>query len=254
MAVSVERKPYIVGNWKMNKTPAEATQLASELRAALQDCRGVEVGVAPTFLAIPAAVAALQGSAIEVGGQNIHAKDSGAYTGEISAPMLKSAGCSFTILGHSERRQYFGETDAYVNEKLFAALNAGLTVILCVGETLEQREAGRMEEVVATQLSEGLKDLPVEQAGRVTIAYEPVWAIGTGVTATPQQAQEAHAFIRSLVGKHLGPETAQAMRIQYGGSVKAANIRELMECPDIDGALVGGAALTADGFAKIVLF
>lgn len=252
--MAVTRKPYMVGNWKMNKTPAEATQLAADLATALKSNTAVDVGVAPTFLAIPGVVAALKGSRIAVGGQNIHPKDSGAYTGEISASMLKSAGCKFTIIGHSERRQYFGETDAGVNQKLFAALHAGLDVILCIGETLEQREAGRMEEVVQTQLSEGLKDLAADQTGRVTIAYEPVWAIGTGVTATPQQAQEAHAFIRSLIGKQLGPDTAQSMRIQYGGSVKANNIRELMDCPDIDGALVGGAALTCDSFSQIVLF
>ncbi|HTL52073.1 MAG TPA: triose-phosphate isomerase [Planctomycetota bacterium] len=250
----VSRKPYMVGNWKMNKLPAEAVQLAQELRKLLEKEKAVDIGVAPTFLAIPGVVAALKGSVIGVGGQNIHPKDSGAYTGEISAPMLKAAGCGFTIIGHSERRQYFGETDATVNEKLFAALGAGLDVILCIGETLEQREAGRMEEVVRQQLSEGLKDLPLDKTPRVTIAYEPVWAIGTGVTATPQQAQEAHAFIRSVTGKVLQPEVAQAMRIQYGGSVKPNNIKELMDCPDIDGALVGGAALTADGFAKIVKF
>ena len=235
------RTKIVAGNWKMNKTPSEAGALIAGIRAATNDgdC-GVEVVVCVPFTDIPAAAEALKGSKIGLGAQNMHWKESGAYTGEISAAMLKDLGVQYVILGHSERRQYFAETDETVNLKLKAALAAGLTPIVCVGETLEEREEGKMEEVIVRQVS-----------ARIVIAYEPVWAIGTGKTATSTQAQEVHALIRATLAK-MNPAKADDVRIQYGGSMKPENAADLMAKPDIDGGLIGGAALKADSFAAIV--
>ncbi len=245
------RTKIVAGNWKMNKLPSEAAALIGEIRAATNDgdC-GVEVVVCVPYTAITAAAAALEGSKIGLGAQNMHWKDSGAYTGEISAGMLKDLGVKYVILGHSERRQYFAETDETVNLKLKAALAAGLTPIVCVGETLEERETGKMEEVIIRQVSEDLAGCQADFS-KIVIAYEPVWAIGTGKTATSTQAQEVHALIRATLAK-MNPEQADLVRIQYGGSMKPENAADLMAKPDIDGGLIGGAALVADSFAAIV--
>ncbi|MDY5953867.1 MAG: triose-phosphate isomerase [Kiritimatiellia bacterium] len=243
------RTKIVAGNWKMNKTATEAAALVADIRQAVQDGKGtVEVVVCPPFTDLKTAAEALQGSNIGLGAQNMHWKESGAYTGEVSAAMLKDLGVKYVILGHSERRQYFAETDQTVNLKLHAALAAGLIPIVCVGETLEEREAGKMQEVIVRQVKEGLKDADLST---VVIAYEPVWAIGTGKTATPQQAQEVHALIRQTLRDMVGP-VAETVRIQYGGSMKPANAKELMSQPDIDGGLIGGAALKAPDFAAIV--
>ncbi|MGN1360623.1 MAG: triose-phosphate isomerase [Kiritimatiellia bacterium] len=243
------RTKIVAGNWKMNKTATEAAALVADIRQAVQDGKGtVEVVVCPPFTDLKSAAEALQGSNIGLGAQNMHWKESGAYTGEVSAAMLKDLGVKYVILGHSERRQYFAETDQTVNLKLHAALAAGLIPIVCVGETLDEREAGKMQEVIVRQVKEGLKDADLST---VVIAYEPVWAIGTGKTATPQQAQEVHALIRQTLRDMVGP-VAETVRIQYGGSMKPANAKELMSQPDIDGGLIGGAALKAPDFAAIV--
>jgi triosephosphate isomerase len=252
------RRSIIVGNWKMHKTTAEAVALVKALQAALaevqHEVQDVEIGVAPPFTALMAVVEVLRGSAIFVAAQNMHWEPQGAYTGEIAAAMLTDIGCKRVIIGHSERRQYFGETDATVNRKLRAALNAQLDPILCIGETLEQREANSTFEVLERQIRQGLADIPAQGVPRVVIAYEPIWAIGTGKTATPAQAQEVHAFIRSLLDTLYGKALADQARIQYGGSVNAGNIHTLMSEPDVDGALVGGASLEASSFAQIVSF
>ncbi len=245
------RTKIVAGNWKMNKTPSEAAPLIEAIRAATQDGNaGVEVVVCVPFTAIPAAAKALEGSKVGLGAQNMHWKDAGAYTGEISAAMLKDLGVQYVILGHSERRQYFAETDETVNLKLKAALAAGLTPIVCVGETLEEREEGKMESVIVRQVTEDLADCQAD-FDKIVIAYEPVWAIGTGKTATADQAQEVHALIRATLAK-MNPALADAVRIQYGGSMKPDNAADLMAKPDIDGGLIGGAALMADSFAAIV--
>ena len=248
----MDRTPFIAGNWKMHETVAEATALVAELRPLVAGVRGVRIGVAPPFTAIHAVSKALEGSAIEVGGQSLHWEQKGAFTGEISAGMLVEAGCRFVIVGHSERRQFFGETDESVRRRTVAALAAGLTPVVCVGETLAEREAGRTLGVVGSQVKGALGALAGEGLRKVAIAYEPVWAIGTGKTATPAQAQEVHAAIRGLLRELAGDEVASAIPILYGGSVKADNARELLALPDVDGALVGGASLQAPGFAKIV--
>ncbi|TYO99731.1 triosephosphate isomerase [Geothermobacter ehrlichii] len=249
------RKPIIAGNWKMHKTIAEATGLAAELAAAAAALDDVEVIVAPPFTALAGVVGALPAdSALRVAAQNCYCEDKGAFTGEIAPSMLVDAGCSHVILGHSERRKIFGENDALINRKVHAALAAGLNVILCIGETLEEREQERMYDVLKTQVSEGLKGLAGEQLARVVIAYEPVWAIGTGRTATSDQAEEAHSFVRGLVGGLFGQSEAEAMRILYGGSVKPENIDGLMARENIDGALVGGASLQAEDFIRIMNF
>jgi triosephosphate isomerase len=234
----------------MNKNIVEAVDLASKLKIALADVEDKEIVVCPTSVCLQAIADTLSDSAIAVGAQNIHWEDSGAYTGEISAPMIKSAGCTYVIIGHSERRQYFGETDETVNKKLLSALKHCLIPIVCVGETLEQREKNETFKVIERQISEGFKNLVIGNWSLVIIAYEPVWAIGTGKTATPEQAQEVHAFIRSLLPKSI----AQDVRILYGGSVKPDNTATLMAKPDIDGALVGGASLKAEDFVKIVKY
>ncbi len=252
------RRPIFAGNWKLHGTIAEAVALAMALRQALADAdlAGRDVVLCPPFTAIAAVARVLAGSRLTAGGQDCFWEPKGAFTGEVSAEMLREAGATVVIVGHSERRQYFGETDEAVSRKAIAALRADLTPIVCVGERLEEREAGRTLDVVARQVAGGFGPLPAEaaEAGRVVVAYEPVWAIGTGRTATPAQAQEVHAAIRRLVRERLGPAAAAAVRIQYGGSVRPDNIDELMAEPDIDGALVGGASLDASSFARIVRF
>lgn len=245
------RRPFIAGNWKMHKAPAEADALAEALKRGLLEQTAVDIAVAPTFLAIPAVVARLRHSNIGVASQNVAVEAQGAYTGEVSAEMLKAAGVQYAIVGHSERRQLFGDTDAIVGKKVQACFRAGLAPILCVGETLPEREAGQVEDVVARQLAAGLADLSAEQVSTVTIAYEPVWAIGTGKVATPTQANDVHAFIRGWLGRYPA-FVARSVRIQYGGSVKGSNAAGLLAQPEIDGALVGGAALSVEDFTAIV--
>lgn len=245
------RTKIVAGNWKMNKTPSESIGLIEGVRKATNDGNcGVDVVVCVPFVDIPAVAQALKGSKIGLGAQNMHWKASGAYTGEISADMLKDLGVQYVILGHSERRQYFAETDETVNLKLKTALAAGLTPIVCVGETLQEREEGKMQEVIIRQVTQDLAGCQSEFE-KIVIAYEPVWAIGTGKTATSTQAQEVHALIRATLAK-MNPEQADKVRIQYGGSMKPTNAADLMSKPDIDGGLIGGAALKADSFAAIV--
>ncbi|GFN22719.1 MAG: triose-phosphate isomerase [Thermoanaerobacteraceae bacterium] len=245
------RRPIIAGNWKMHKTSAEARRLITDLKQLVGGAQ-VEVVVCPPFTALAAAVAAAAGSNISVGAQDIFWEDEGAYTGEISGPMLKELGCRYCIIGHSERRQYFGETNATVKKKVQAAFRSELTPIVCVGETLAEREAGQTLEVCRRQVEEGLGDLTPEQVARLVVAYEPVWAIGTGKNATGEDAQEAIGYIRERLAAMYGREAADKCRIQYGGSVKPENIAEFMARPDIDGALVGGASLDPISFAAIV--
>ena len=248
------RRPIIVGNWKMHKTTAEAVALVQALRLSVAQVHDVDIGVAPPYTALMVVAEALRGSTIFVTAQNMHGEPQGAFTGEISAAMLSDIGCTRVIIGHSERRQYFAETDAAVNRKLRAALNAQLDPILCIGETLDQREGNATFSVLEQQVRQGLADIAAESMSRVVIAYEPIWAIGTGKTATPAQAQEVHAFIRGLLGELCGKALADEVRIQYGGSVNAGNIHTLMTQPDVDGALVGGASLEASSFEQIVSF
>ena len=244
------RRKFVCGNWKMFKTTAEAVALVRELRQRLNT--QVQIAVAPPFTALSKVKEALVGSPLQLFAQDCHFEKQGAFTGAISAGMLAEIGCDGVILGHSERRQLFGETDEGVNKKLRAALEAGLHPIVCVGETLQEREANRTWEVVSRQLRGAFAGMPPEQLGRATIAYEPVWAIGTGKVATTGQAQEVHAQIRGLLRELGGPVVAEAVRIQYGGSVKPENAAELLSQPDIDGALVGGASLKAEDFARII--
>ena len=246
------RTPLIAGNWKMHKTVAATRTLLSALNERVASTSGVDVAVAPPFTALAAAAEALSGSTILLGAQNMHWDEEGAYTGEISPVMLTDLAIDFVILGHSERRALFGEQDADVARKLRAALAHDLLPIVCVGETREQREAGATQSVVTTQLRGALEGLQPEQAATLVVAYEPVWAIGTGLTATPEQAQEVHGQIRDLLREMFGGPAAETVRIQYGGSVTPSNAAELLAQPDIDGALVGGASLDADSFAGIV--
>jgi len=248
------RTPLIAGNWKLFKTRAEAVALIESLKPLVTNVQGVEIVVAPVFTAISCVATAVAGSRIKVAAQDCYWEEEGAFTGEVSPALLKDAGCSHVIIGHSERRQYFGETDETVNRKTRAALAAGLTVLLCIGETLAEREAGFTFRIIETQLVGGLRDVSRAALGQVVIAYEPVWAIGTGKTASDEQAQEVHAFIRGLVTKLYSQADAEAIRILYGGSVKPGNVRGLMAQADIDGALVGGASLKADSFAAIIRF
>ncbi len=236
----------------MNLRVGDAVGLVNAIKPLARDVSTVDVVVCPTFAALYAVGEALRGSNVEMGGQNCYTKESGAYTGEISPQMLLDVGCTWTIVGHSERRQYFKESDAFLNEKVKFALAAGLKVMFCVGESLEEREGGRMNDVLRRQVADGLVNLAGTDFDKLAIAYEPVWAIGTGVTATPEQAEEAHAFVRGLVAEEFGEAVAEQVRIQYGGSVKPDNAAELMAKPDVDGALVGGASLKADSFAAIV--
>jgi triosephosphate isomerase len=246
------RKPIIAGNWKMYKTAAEALALVKALQQEVAHVTNVEIVVCPPFTALYAVSTILQGSNVKLGAQNVHWEKEGAFTGEIAAPMLKELAVSYAIVGHSERRQYFGETNEGVNKRAKAALAHGVRPIVCVGETLAQREAGQTESVVRDHVTGGLAGFTKDAMLHAVIAYEPVWAIGTGKTATPAQAQEVHAFIRELLAAMFDPQVAAKVRIQYGGSVKPANAKELLSQPDIDGALVGGASLEARGFAEIV--
>jgi len=248
------RTPLIAGNWKLNLTRAEGVALAAALRDAGAGRAGREVVVAPVFTSIAEVARALEGSDVRVAGQDLFWEERGAYTGEVSASLLADAGCTAVIVGHSERRQLFGETDEGVNRKTKAAIAAGLLPLVCVGETLAEREAGAVEEVVGRQVRGALAELPAGQVAALAVAYEPVWAIGTGRTATPAQANEVHAFIRSLVAAAHGAETAALARVLYGGSVNPGNVDELMAQPDIDGVLVGGASLKADSFLRLVNF
>ena len=247
-------KLVVAGNWKMNMTASEGKALVDALKPLVADvcpC-ACTVIVCPPFTTLATVIEAAKGSNIHVGAQNVHWAANGAFTGEISAAMLKEAGVEYVIIGHSERRQYFGETDATVNSRLKAAIAAGLKPIVCIGETLEEREGNKTEAVLGKQLEDGLKDLDAATVGALVLAYEPVWAIGTGKTATPEMAQETHAFIRSKVAELFGKEAAENVRIQYGGSMKPENAEELVRQADIDGGLIGGAALKADSFAALV--
>ena len=250
------RRPFVAANWKMHKTVGEAVDYAGDLVPRLGDAPGVDVVLAPPFPALPALVDALArlgaGGRIAVAAQNVHAEPRGAFTGEVSLPMLQACGVTAVIVGHSERRQLFGETDAGVDAKVRAAAAAGLTPIVCVGETLEEREAGRTFDVLDRQIDAGLAGLSRKQAGAAVVAYEPVWAIGTGRVATPDQADAAHRRIRARLADRFGDEAAGACRIIYGGSVKPGNAAALMAQPDVDGALVGGAGLDPAAFAEIV--
>ena len=245
------RKLSMAGNWKMNLVPSEAAKYAKELAAATKDAK-VKIMIAPTAVCLPAVAEAVKGSKVIVAAQNVNDHEKGAYTGEISCAMLKDIGVTNVILGHSERRQYYGETNEFINKKFLFALANGMDIDLCVGETLEEREGGKLEKVLSDQINIGLDGVTPEQMAHVTIAYEPVWAIGTGKTATPEDANSAHAFIRGLIEKKFGKTVAENQIIQYGGSVKPSNVKELMACEHIDGALVGGASLTLDQFLPII--
>jgi len=248
------RVPVIAGNWKMYNTIPEALALVRELKKSVADASDVEIIVAPVFTALAAVAAELKGSSIAVSCQNVYWEEKGAFTGEVAPGMVKDAGCTHAIIGHSERRQYFGATDETVNKKVRAALHAGLVPIVCVGETLAEREAGTTMQVVEKQVTGGLAGLGAAELKKLIIAYEPVWAIGTGKTATPAQAEEVHASIRKILADTAGSAAAEGMRILYGGSVKPENVDELMSQKDIDGALVGGASLKADSFTRLVKF
>jgi triosephosphate isomerase len=247
------RKPVIAGNWKMYKLLRESAETALSLRPLVANASHCEVIIAPVFTALKTVSDRLEGTNIKVAAQDCAVQNEfGAQTGEVAPTMIKDVGCTHVIIGHSERRQFYGETDDSVNKKTKATLGAGLTAIVCVGETLDEREAGEADSVVETQLNGGLNGLTLADMERIIIAYEPVWAIGTGKTATPEQAQDMHAAIRNVLAKTHGEQVADATRILYGGSVKPDNIATLMSQPDVDGALVGGASLDAEGFAKIV--
>ena len=246
------RKKLIAGNWKMNKTSADALALVQEIVAAVGRNNEVDIVVCPPFTSIETVGKALEGSTVKLGAQNMHHEANGAYTGEISAPMLRALFANYVILGHSERRTYFAETDKFINQKVLAALKNQLKPILCVGETLAERESGSTLKVVQTQVEADLEGVSKELATNVVIAYEPVWAIGTGKVATTAQAQEVHAFIRSLLVKLFGDATAQKIRILYGGSMKPANAPELLAQKDIDGGLIGGAALESRSFVDLI--
>ena len=245
------KRPIIAGNWKMNNNKEETKALIKEIAPLVKDA-SCEVVVCVPFTSIETARKAARGTNIQLGAQNVHWANNGAFTGEISASMLTELKVKYVIVGHSERRQYFGETDETVNKRAKAALKAGMKVIICVGETLEEREAGKTAEVVMRQTEIALKDITKQELKRVVIAYEPVWAIGTGRTATPEDADDTIKFIRKVVRKYYGRSSGQSIRIQYGGSMKPSNVKELMAMPPIDGGLIGGASLKAEDFAKIV--
>ena len=247
------RKPIIAGNWKMNKTPEEAKQLGKGLIPLGKDAK-CDVGVCPTADCLSAVSAVIEGTNIKLGAQNVHFAEKGAYTGELSAEMLKASGCEYVIIGHSERRQYFGETDKTVNKRTVAAVNAGLKAIVCVGENKEERETGYTDYIVTFQTLMALHGLTNEQVAETIIAYEPVWAIGTGLTATDEQANETIGVIRKAIAGKYGDEVAQKVRIQYGGSMKGSNVKGLMAQEEIDGGLIGGASLKAADFAQVVNF
>ena len=245
------RKYVIAGNWKMNKTPAETTALINEMKPLVADA-ACDVVLCVPYVDIAAAIEAAKGSNIKIGAENVHFKASGAYTGEVSAEMLTACGVEYVVIGHSERRQYFGETDQTVNLRTLAALNAGLKAIVCVGETLEQRELGYTETLLKYQTKMALTNVTAEQLKNVIIAYEPVWAIGTGVTATAEQADEGNGYVRAAVAEMFGAEAANAITVQYGGSMNAKNADELLAKENVDGGLIGGASLKAEDFSIIV--
>ena len=247
------RKPIIAGNWKMNKTPEEAAQLVRDLVPLVKDAK-CDVVVCTPAVCFAAVKPIIEGTNVKLGAQNVHFKASGAYTGELSADMLKASGCEYVIIGHSERRQYFGETDKTVNLRATAAVKAGLKAIVCVGEMKDEREAGYTDMIVTYQTQMALHGLTAEELDNVVVAYEPVWAIGTGLTATDEQANETIGVIRKAVAAKYGDEVAQKLRIQYGGSMKGSNVKGLMAQPEIDGGLIGGASLKAADFAQVVNF
>jgi len=247
-------RPVIAGNWKMNKTVAEAVDFVSRLVKALDPSPAPEVIIAPPFTALQAVAALLQGSPVCLAAQNLHEAEKGAYTGEISGAMIREAGCTHVIIGHSERRTLFGEQDERIHRKLLAALAAGLKPIFCIGETLQEREEGRMKNVIERQIKEGLNNLTADDIRRTLVAYEPVWAIGTGRTATPAQAEEVHRLIREWIAGSYGNEAAAEMAVLYGGSVTPKNIADLMSQTDINGALVGGASLDVGSFVQLVAY
>lgn len=248
----MSRTPIIAGNWKMFKTGSEAAAFVNEVKSAIAGVNGVEAVVCAPFTALTALVEAAKGTAVGVGAQNMHWEETGAFTGEVSGLMLKDLGVQYVILGHSERRQYFAETDESVNKKTHAAFKYGLTPIVCVGEKLEEREAGSTKQLCRVQTLGALEGLTAEQAAAVVIAYEPIWAIGTGKSSTAEDANEVISYIRSVVAEKFGSETAAKVRIQYGGSVKPANVREYLGASDIDGALVGGASLEPGSYVALV--
>ena len=248
------RRPFVAGNWKMNTDSQSAVDLAKSVAAGTSGAAGekIDVAVIPPFVYLQSAGKAIAGSDVALGAQDVYTESEGAFTGEISMAMLKDVGCKYVLCGHSERRHVIGETDELVNKKLSTVLAGGLLPILCVGELIEQRQAGKTEEVITSQVKKGLADINAEEMEKVTIAYEPVWAIGTGLTASPEQAQQVHAFIRKLIAELYDEQLADRTRIQYGGSAKSGNAAELMAQADVDGLLVGGASLNADDFVAII--
>ena len=246
------RKPMIAGNWKMYKDVKQAVELTNEIKRDVYDISNVDVVVCPSFVALVEVADMIVESNVDLGAQNCYWEDEGAYTGEVSVPMIKSTGCKYVIIGHSERRKLFNETDATINKKIKAAIDGGLIPIFCVGETLEEKEAGKTIDVVKNQVVEGLKGFDERYIDSLIIAYEPVWAIGTGKTATPEQAQEVHFMIRGLIKELYSETLSESKRILYGGSVKPDNINELMSEKDIDGGLIGGASLKSESFAAII--
>ena len=248
------RKPIIAGNWKMHKTGKEGAMMVQELAFLVKDVNDVEIVVCPPFTALEKTKEAFTGTNIKLGAQNMHFEDTGAFTGEISPVMLQDIGCDYVIIGHSERREYFAETNESVNKKIKAAFAKNIIPIVCIGETLAERESGITEKVIEKQVREGFEALTLDQISNIVIAYEPIWAIGTGLTASADDANNVCKFIRNLLAEIFSLESAEKARIQYGGSVKSGNISELMAKSDIDGALVGGASLLADEFSKIVNF
>jgi triosephosphate isomerase len=249
-----KRRPILAGNWKMNMTATQARELASKLIPLVSGVKDRDIVLAPTFTSLQTVAEAIKGTNMALAAQNLFWEDKGAFTGEISAEMLLDAGCKYVIIGHSERRQYFGETDETVNKKVRQALNKGLLPIVCVGELLAEREAGKANDVIDRQITGALKGGTAAEMQKIVIAYEPVWAIGTGKTASPDQANEIHAFIRQKIKTMYTAEVADGLRIQYGGSVTPDNVSQLMAKPDIDGALVGGASLKPESFAALVTF
>ena len=246
------RNKIIAGNWKMHKTNPEAVQLANQIKIRVTDIKNTEIVLCPPFTSLNSVSEVIKDSKIKLGAQNVFWETQGAFTGEISPEMLKALNVTYAIIGHSERRQYFGETDQTVNKRIKAALASGLKVIFCFGETLEERESGKTMKLVENQVKGGLSEITEEQMKSIVLAYEPVWAIGTGKTATPNQAQEVHKFVRETIATLFNSQVANQVRIQYGGSVKAENADELLSQPDIDGALVGGACLKAETFVPII--
>ncbi|THB80169.1 MAG: triose-phosphate isomerase [Desulfobacteraceae bacterium] len=248
------RTPFIAGNWKMYKTGTQAVETAVALKDMTAEISGVDIMIAPTFLSLPLVAQAVAGSNVRVGAQNLYHKNEGAFTGEVSAPMIKDSGAEYAIIGHSERRQYFGETDASVNLKIRAAADCGLTPVLCIGETESQRDAEKTFNILDKQVSDGVKGFGSDELNDLILAYEPVWAIGTGKTATADQVDEVHQYLRNLITRLYSKDFADKTRILYGGSVKPDNVKELMAIEDVDGALVGGASLNAESFINIINF